>query len=71
MPIIKTYRRLTRPKSMDMEHVVVKNLGVKDKSLDDIIANKIKEEHQNTAASHITRDLRQQISAKIEENENK
>lgn len=71
MPIIKTYRRLTRPKSMDVEHVVVRNLGVKDKSLDDIIANKIKEEHPNAGASHITRDLRQQISAKIEENENK
>jgi len=71
LPIIKTYRRLTRPKVMDVEHVVVKNLGVKDKSLDDIIANKIKEQHLNTGSNHITRNIRQQIAAKIEENENK
>jgi len=68
-PIIKSYRRLTRPESMEIEHVVVKNLGGKDKSLEDIIADKIKEQGQKGASGHTTKDLRQQISAKIGENE--
>ena len=71
LPIIKIYRRLTRPKSMDVEHVVVKNLGVKDKSLEDIIAKKIKEKGGNTGTGHISQSLRRQIATKIEENENK
>lgn len=71
MPIIKTYRRLTRPKNMEMEHVVVKNLGIKDKSLDVIISDKIKEQNKDGGPAHVTRDLRRQIAAKIEENENK
>lgn len=71
VPIIKIYRRLTRPKNMEVEHVVVKNLGVRDKSLDDIIANKIKEQNKDKASGHVAQNLRQQISAKIEENENK
>ena len=71
MPIIKIYRRLTRPKSMEVEHVVVRNMGVKDKSLDDIIANKIKEKTANAGTGHISQNLRKQIATKIEENENK
>lgn len=68
-PIIKTYRRLTRPKSMEVEHVTIKNLGVKDKSLDEIIADKIKEQGEKTGSGNMSKNLRQQISAKIEENE--
>jgi len=67
-PIIKTYRYLTRPKSMEVEHVVVKNMGTKSKSLEDIIADKIKEQNKNSH-NFATRDLRQQISAKIGEND--
>ena len=68
IPIIKTYRYFTRPKSLEVEHVVVKNMGAKDKSLDDIIADKIKEQGKESAG-HTTRDLRKQISAKIGEND--
>lgn len=69
VPLIKTYRYLTRPKTMEIEHVVVKNMGVKDKSLDDIIADKIKEQNKNNGNGYSARDLRKQISAKIGEND--
>lgn len=69
-PIIKIYRYFTRPESMEVEHVLIKNLGGKDKTLDEIISEKIKE--QNGAGSqYASRDLRKQIAAKIKENENK
>lgn len=66
MPIIKTYRHFTRPKTLDIEHVTIKNMGTKDKSLDEIIAEKLKEEGINSKA-HMAKDLRKQISAKIGE----
>lgn len=68
IPIIKTYRYFTRPESLEVEHVVVKNMGAKDKSLEDIIADKIKEQAKESMG-HTSRDLRKQISAKIGENE--
>ena len=68
-PIIYTYRRLTCPKNMEVEHVTIKNLGGKDKTLDEIISEKIKEQGQDNSSAHVVRDLRKQISAKIEENE--
>ena len=68
-PIIKIYRHLTRPKSMEIEHVTIKNMGAKGKTLDEIIADKIKEAGEKTGSGHISKDLRQQISAKIGENE--
>ncbi len=69
VPIIKLYRRLTRPKNMEIEHVTIRNLGSKDKTLDEIIADKIKEHGESTGLGHTSKDLRQQISAKIGENE--
>lgn len=68
-PIIVIYRKATRPKSMEVEHVTIKNLGGKDKTLDEIISEKIKEQGQDGGSAHVVRDLRKQISAKIEENE--
>ena len=68
LPISKLYRRLTRPKVMEVEHVTIKNLGGKDKTLDEIIDEKIKEENKS-ANGNMVSDLRKQIAAKIEENE--
>lgn len=68
-PIIKIYRRLTRPKNMEVEHVVIKNLGLKDKTLDEIITDKIKEQGESMGLGHTSKNLRQQISSKIGENE--
>lgn len=68
-PIIKTYRYFTHPKSMEVEHVVVKHMGEKGKSLEDIIADKIKEENKKNGYSSASKDLRKQIAAKIGENE--
>lgn len=68
-PIVVIYRRATRPESMEVEHVTIKNLGGKDKTLDEIISDKIKEQGKDKGSAHIVRDLRKQISAKIEENE--
>ena len=39
------------------------------KTLDEIISDKIKEQGKDKGSAHIVRDLRKQISAKIEENE--
>ena len=67
-PFIKLYKRVTRPKNLETEHVSIKNLGAKDKTLEEIIADKIKEkgekQHQNTL-----QDIRSQITEKIKENE--
>ena len=54
---------------MEVEHVTIKNLGGKDKTLDEIISEKIKEQGQDNSSAHVVRDLRKQISAKIEDNE--
>lgn len=69
MPIIKTYRYFTRPESMEVEHVSIKNLGRKDKTLDEIISEKVKEQSK-LSAGYTAKDLRKQITAKMEENEN-
>lgn len=69
IPIIKVYRKLTRPKNMEIEHVAIKNLGNKDKSLDEIISEKIKEKGVNNQEENTSRNLREQIAAKIKENE--
>ena len=53
---------------MEVEHVTIKNLGGKDKTLDEIIEEKIKEENKS-ANGNMVSDLRKQIAAKIEENE--
>lgn len=66
--IDKTYRKITRPKNMEAEHVALKNIGGKDKTLDEILADKIKEQNKNTNSGHMSANLRKQISAKIEEN---
>ncbi len=68
-PFSKLYRRLTRPKNMEIEHVSIKHLGEKDKSLDEIIKAKMEKDGKNTGRSHEVADLRKQIAAKIEENE--
>lgn len=71
LPIIKIYNYLTRPKSLEIEHVSIKHLGEKDQTLDEIIADRIKKENEKTLGgqSQTIRNLRQQISTKIEENE--
>ena len=65
----KLYRKLTRPKNMETEHVSIKNLGSKERTLDEIISDKIKEKGGNIAQSKESANLRHLISAKIEENE--
>ena len=68
-PIIKIYRKMTRPKNMEVEHVCIKNLGNKDKSLDEIISEMIKEKGTSDQTENTCRSLREQIAAKIKENE--
>ena len=68
-PLIFSYKRLTRPKNLEPEHVSIKNLGAKDRTLDEIISEKIKEKGQNQETSHTITDIRSQISQKIQENE--
>ena len=68
-PFVKLYRKFTRPQKMEPEHVSIKNLGSKDKTLDEIISDKIKEKGGNSLQSKESSNLRQLISAKIEENE--
>lgn len=68
-PIVAAYHRAAYPQNMEVEHVTIKNLGGKDKTLDEIISDKIKEQGHDKGSSHLVRDLRKQISAKIEENE--
>lgn len=65
----KSYRHLTRPKNMEIEHVSLKNIGGKDKTLDEILTDKIKEQNGSSSTEHMSRDIRKQIAAKIEENE--
>ena len=68
-PVIVLYRRLTRPKVMEVEHVSIKNMGSKDKTLDEIISEKLKSEGKQSGTAHLSKDLRKQIAAKIGENE--
>lgn len=67
--IDKLYRKITRPQNMEIEHVSLKNIGGKDKTLDEIITDKIKEQNGNGASGHTSTNIRRQIAAKIEENE--
>lgn len=69
-PVGKLYRRLTRPKVMEIEPVSIKNLGGKDLTLDEIIAQKMEKEGISKKSEHTTQELRKQIAAKIRENEN-
>lgn len=69
-PVGKLYRRLTRPKVMEVESVSIKNLGGKGLTLDEIIAQKMEKEGLNKKSGHTSQDLRRQIAAKIRENEN-
>lgn len=66
-PVIAIYRKVTRPKSMEVEHVSIKNIGVKDKTIDELISEKIKN-NENVGGANTSFDIRKQISAKIEEN---
>lgn len=68
-PLIALYRRITRPKNMEVEHVSIKHLGEKDKTLDEIIKEKMAKDGNNIQRSHEVADLRKQIASKIEENE--
>lgn len=67
-PIIKIYRKITAPKEMDVEHISIKNLGSKDRTLDEIISDKRKEMGEDTKQELVSKNLRKQISAKIGEN---
>lgn len=69
IPVEKLYRKLTSPKNMEVAHVSLKNLGGKDKTLDEIIADKIKSEQGGVSSINTVRDIRREISARIEENE--
>ncbi|MBR2273808.1 MAG: hypothetical protein IJ864_03125 [Alphaproteobacteria bacterium] len=68
LPITKIYRYLTRPETYDVEHVKIKNLRGKEKNIEELIAEKIKEENPNSGAAHTVKNLRAQISARIGEN---
>ena len=68
-PLYCIYRFFTRPKVTEVEHVSIKNLGSKNKTIDEIISDKIKEKGENIANQHTISDIRQQVSAKIGENE--
>lgn len=70
-PVEKLYHKMTRPKDLEVAHVSLKNLGGKDKTLDEIISDKIKAQKGDISAEHTVRDLRKEISAKLEENEKK
>ncbi len=68
LPIVKTYKKITRPKNMEVEHVKIKNLRAKSKTIDEIISERIKEKGEAHTSNKVSRNLREQISAKIEEN---
>lgn len=68
-PIDKLYHKMTRPKDMEIKHVSLKNLGGKDKTLDEIISDKIKAQKGDASTEHMARNLRKEIAAKLEENE--
>ena len=72
VPITKIYRYATRPESMDVEHVSIKHLGEKERTIDEIIADRIKAENKDSTGpqAQTVKDLRQQISTKLGENEN-
>jgi hypothetical protein len=69
IPITKIYRYFDGPANADIARVSIKNIGAKDKSLDEIIADKRKEKNENLGHQHTSQDIRRQIAAKIEENE--
>lgn len=68
-PLEKLYNKLTRPKNMEIVHVSLKNLGGKDKTLDEIISDKIKQQKGDMQSEHTVKNLRKEIAAKLEENE--
>lgn len=71
-PVIKIYKKLSYPKNLEVEHVSIKNLGAKDRSLEEIISDKLKEKGESTnQKANTTQNLREQVSAKLKENENK
>ena len=67
-PVIKLYIHYTKPKNVEEVHVNIKNLGGKDKNLDEIISQKMKEKGMKSGDTTTIKNLRQQISTKIEEN---
>ena len=69
-PIKKIYHSITKPETLEIERVAIKNLRGKDRSLEEIIADKMQEESKKNPSSHTAKELRKQISAKIGENEN-
>ncbi len=69
LPVSKLYRRLTRPKNMEVEHVSIKNLGGRDKSIEEIIKEKIEKQEEKQHLGNNVVDIRKQVAAKIEENE--
>lgn len=69
-PVIKIYNHFNRPKNLEVEHVSIKNIGGKDKTLDEIISEKIEAQGKKTASVHAAKSIREQIATKIEENEN-
>jgi len=73
LPVNKIYHYLSTPKNLEVEHVAIKHLGEKNQTLDEVISERIKKENEKTAGgqSQTIKNLRQQISSKIEENENK
>ena len=66
-PFIKIYRKFTAPEPMDDVHIVIKNLGVKSGSLDEMLADRIKKDGGLSGNKTLISDIRQQISVKIEE----
>ena len=62
---------MTAPEPMDDVHIVIKNLGVSSGSLDDMLAERMKNDTSSGGHKTVINDIRQQISVKIEENEKK
>lgn len=68
--VIKLYNHFNRPKNLEVEHVSIKNIGGKDKTIDEIISEKIEAQGKKTTSVHAAKSIREQIATKIEENEN-
>lgn len=66
-PLIYIYRKITNPKNLEVEHVLIKNIGAKEKTLDEIISEKIGKD--DIVKANTTLDIRKQIASKLEENE--
>lgn len=67
-PFVMLWKKATNPKREEIQSVTIKNLGAKDKTLDDIINEKMKEKLKEETKNTI-QDIRNQISTKIKENE--